>query len=97
MMMNRLEDLWKSANDGASSPVGHLELRPSAEESDDLLSAWYVERRNAIECEMLLDLSRSVLAKLVEELDPSRPAIRQARKLLRAIDRTLRLVESGEA
>ena len=23
MMMNRLEDLWKSANDGASTPIGH--------------------------------------------------------------------------
>jgi hypothetical protein len=97
MMMNRLEDLWMSADDGASSPVGHRDLCTSPGEADDLLDAWYVERRNAIECEILLDLSKTVLKKLLAESDASSAATRQARKLLRAIDRTLRLVESGEA
>ena len=92
-MMNRLEDLWNSADDGATTPIGPLETRTEAE-FDGLLDAWYLERRNSVECEILLDESRSLLRRLLAEEDLSLSGRKRARRMIRAIDRTLRMVES---
>jgi hypothetical protein len=93
-MMNRLEDLWKSADDGASAPIGPLGIRAESE-FDDLLDAWYVERRNSIECEILLDRAKDLIARLMAE-PPANPSRRkQARQLIQAIDRALRMVNTS--
>jgi hypothetical protein len=89
MMKNRLEDLWNSADDGASSPIGPLAIR-TGEEFDELLDAWYVERRNCIEFEILLDQSRRLMQQLLTEADVSPSGRKRARRLIRAIESTLR-------
>ncbi len=94
-MMNRLEDLWKSADDGASSPIGPLEIRTESE-FDDLLDAWYVERRNTIECEILLEHSRDLIARMLAESAASPSRTKQARRLIRAIDRAIRMVNTPD-
>jgi len=96
MMMHRLEELWQSADDGASAPVGPLETRTEAE-FDDLLDAWYVERRNSIECGILLDESRKLIERLLAESIVSPARRKRARRLIRAIDHTLRAVDSDES
>ena len=48
------------------------------------------------ECEILLDQSRSVLARLLARADPASSASKQARRLIRAIDRAARLAGPGE-
>jgi hypothetical protein len=93
--MNRIEEWWQSADDGASAPVGPLETRDEAE-FDGLLDAWYLERRNCIECEILLEQSRVLIARLMAELDASPNRKRQARRLIRAIDQTLRAVDARD-
>lgn len=95
-MTNRFEDLWDSADDGASTPLGPLEIRDRSG-TEALLEAWYVERRNSIECELVLGESRRLIARLLaeDELCPRRR--KKAARLLRAIDATLRLVNSVEA
>jgi hypothetical protein len=93
-MMNRLEDLWQSADDGASSPIGPLDVRRGAE-FDDLLDAWYIERRNSVECEILLEQAKELIATLASEAEQSPSSSRKARRLVRAIDRTLQMVNSG--
>lgn len=95
MMTNRLEDLWKSANDGASTPAGHPSSHPEGE-FDDLLDAWFLERRNSIEFEILLDESRKLIQCLLSEGDVSDSARKRARRLMKAIDRTLRTAETGD-
>ncbi len=96
MMTNRFEDLWNSADDGASSPIGPLDLHTDAD-FDGLLDAWYVERRNCIEFEILLDESRKLIRRLLAEADVSPSSLRSARRLMRAINQTLRAAETGEA
>ena len=95
-MMNRLEELWQSADDGASMPSGPLVTRTEAE-FDDLLDAWYVERRNSIECEILLDESRKLIERLLADSVVSPSKRKRARRLIRAIDHTLRTAESESA
>ena len=95
MMMNRLEDLWDSADDGATMPASPLEIRTEAE-FDGLLDAWYLERRNSIECEILLDESRELIRRLIAEDQISPARRKRARRLIRAIDRTLRMVDSQD-
>lgn len=94
-MMNRLEDLWKSADDGASSPIGPLQIRDESE-FDDLLDAWYVERQNSIECEILLEQSKELIVRLLSESDASRSRRKQARRLIRSINVVLRMVKSQD-
>jgi hypothetical protein len=94
-MMNRLEDLWQSADDGASTPFGPLEIRDESE-FDDLLDAWYVERRNSIECEILLDQSKALIRRLLVESNASPSRRKQARQLIRAIDRALMMLNSRD-
>ena len=89
MMQNRLEELWNSADDGASTPVGPLPGRTEAE-FDELLDAWYVERRNSIEFEILLDESLRLIQRLVNEGDVSASERKRARRLIRAIESTRR-------
>jgi hypothetical protein len=96
MMTNRFEDLWNSADDGASSPVRPLELHNEAE-FDGLLDAWFLERRNSIEFEILLDESRKLIRRLLAEADVTSGTRRSARRLIQAINESLRTAESGEA
>jgi hypothetical protein len=93
-MMNRLEDLWKSADDGASAPIGPLEIRTESE-FDDLLGAWYVERRNSIECEILLDRARDMIVRLLSDPSACSSRRKQARLLILAIDEALRMVNAS--
>jgi hypothetical protein len=95
-MKNRLEDLWKSAaDDGASTPLGPLGCRTEAE-FDQLLDAWFLERRNSIEFEMLLSQSRNLIARLLAEGSDSPGGRKKARRLLREIDRCFRAAKTGE-
>ena len=94
-MMNRLEDLWKSADDGASAPIGPLEIRTESE-FDDLLDAWYVERQNSIECEILLEQSRALILRLATEAAASPSRRKQARRLIRAIDQAIRTANARD-
>jgi hypothetical protein len=95
MIMNRLEDLWNAADDGASTPYGppgnHTES-----EFGDLLDAWFLERRNSIEFEILLDESRKLIGRLLAETEMSDSGRKRARRLIRAIDQTLRTTETRE-
>ena len=75
MMTNRFEDLWNSADDGASSPVSPLELHNEAE-FDGLLDAWFLERRNSIEFEILLDESRKLIRRLLAEVEANAKLLR---------------------
>jgi hypothetical protein len=93
MMTNRFEDLWNSADDGASSPIGPLGFHGEAE-FDGLLDAWYVERQHSIEFEILLDQSKKMIRRLLAEGDLSPESQRSARRLIRAITETLRTAES---
>jgi len=95
-MMNRLEDLWMSADDGASTPSGPTALRTEAE-FDDLLDAWFLERRNSIEFEMLLGQSRKLIARLLADGVTSPEGAKKARRLLREIDRCFRSAESDQS
>jgi len=92
MMTNRLEDLWKAANDGASTPSGPLPTHTEAD-FDELLDAWFLERRNSIEFEILLDESRKLIERLLSEGDVSDSGRRRARRLIKAIARTIRTAE----
>jgi len=95
-MMNRFEELWKSADDGASTPFGATTYRTEAE-FDQLLDAWFLERRNSIEFEMLLGQSRRVIARLLSEGAASPEGARKARRLLREIDRCFGIADADEA
>jgi hypothetical protein len=94
-MKNRLEDLWKSADDGASTPVGPLTIRPEAE-FDELLDAWYIERQNSIEFEILLDQSCKLIKQLLSDGDVSDSERRRARRLIQAINRSLKTAHADE-
>jgi hypothetical protein len=94
LMMNRLEDLWMSADDGASAPIGPLEIRAESE-FDDLLDAWYVERRNSIECEILLERAKNLIVRLLSESPVCPSKRKQARQLIHAIDQALRMVNTS--
>jgi len=93
MMKNRLEDLWNAADDGASTPASPLDLKTEAE-FDELLDAWFLERRNSIEFEILLEESRKLIERLLSESDVSASDRRRARRLIRAIKQTLRAAEA---
>ena len=95
MMNNRLEDLWNSADDGASSPIGTLANR-SESDFDDLLDAWFLERRNSIEFEILLDESRRLIERLLAEAEVPTSGRRRARRLIRTIKQTIRAAEAEE-
>jgi len=93
MMKNRFEDLWNSADDGASAPPSPLATRGEAE-FEELLDAWFLERRNSIECEILLDQSRKLIARLISDGDVTESGRKKAHRLILAINRTLRTAES---
>ncbi len=95
-MKNRLEDLWKSADDGASAPLGPVASRTQAE-FEQLMDAWFLERRNSIEFEILLGQSRKIIARLLAEGDAPAGAGKKARRLLRAIEQTLRTARADES
>jgi hypothetical protein len=95
MMTNRFDDLWNSADDGASTPIGPRTLQGDAE-FDGLLDAWYLERQHSIEFEILVDESRKMIQRLLAEADVSPESRRSARRLIRAINETLRAHESDE-
>ena len=94
-MTNRLEELWMSADDGAFAPVGPPGIRTEAD-LEHLLDAWSIERRNTIECEIVLDESLKLIKRLLYETEMSPTRRKQARRLLKAIDLTLRMVNSAE-
>jgi len=95
MMTNRLEDLWASADDGASSPVGPLSNRSEAE-FDELLDAWYIERQNSIEFEMLLDQSCKLIKKLLLEGEVSIAGQKRARQLIKAIQHSRKTAHADD-
>jgi hypothetical protein len=96
MMTNRFEDLWNSADDGASASLGPLEL-PNDAECDELLDAWFVERQHCIEFEILLAESRKMIRKLLTADDVTPESRRSALRLIRRISETLRTSKTGEA
>jgi len=80
-MINRFEDLWDSAGDGAFSPgcIGHPD-----DEVNALMDAWRRERQESTECRLYLQEMRRVLQKMIEvEKVPPRLR-RRAETLLRA-------------
>lgn len=86
-MKRRFDDLWSSApHDGASCPVRVIAARPEdGEEADLMIDAWYRERAVSIECSLLLDQARQMIANLLadDRVTPERQ--RQARRLLRVM------------
>ena len=56
------ELLRSAAGDGGSLPI---DVRPYRMDFDDLFEAWSIERSHSIECEMLLNLSRDTIARLM--------------------------------
>jgi len=95
-MRNRLEDLWKSAaDDGASMPLGPTVARTEAD-FDELMEAWFLERSNSIEYEMLLSQAHQMIAHLLSEGKDTPVGRKKARRLLREIDRCFRATKAGE-
>ncbi len=87
-MNSRFDDLWRTAaDDGASCPVGLDTARTGADgaEIDQLMNAWLSERTERIECSLVLDQARRLIAGMLAggELTPRRR--RQANRLIRAI------------
>ncbi len=95
MMTNRFEDLWNSADDGASSPIGPTHHHDEAE-FDGLLDAWSLERQQSIKFEILLDESRKMIRRLLAEADVSPRSRRSARRLIRAVNESLRTAPTDE-
>lgn len=88
MLINCLEDLWKTAaSDGASCPVGPSVSRTGAE-LDQIMEAWFLERSRSIESSLLLDQSRKLLERVLAGGPISANERRKARCLIRAIDRS---------
>ena len=83
-----LEDLLLSAaGDGGSVP---FRSKPPAMDAMDLFNAWSMEREQSVECEMLLNLSRAAIVRLLEsEKEPSPRRRRSALALIRKIDHRL--------
>jgi len=82
-MIDRLENLWKTAaGDGASIPVGMS--RPDCE-FDALLDAWFRERQDSIECRLYLDEAGRLLRELLDTETMPAQLRRRGRTLLRAI------------
>src|ERR1700751_6035014 len=81
-MVNRFEDLWKSAGDGAFSPVGTIQ--PDCD-TDALMDAWFRERQDSIECRLYLEEAQRLLRQVVM-VGKVPPRLRkQAKTLLRAV------------
>ena len=89
MRKNRFEDFWKSANDGASTPVGPMSALHD-DETSDLFDAWILERQNSVEFAILLKEAREMIARLLAEQSGSDARRRKARRLMQIIDLTLR-------
>jgi hypothetical protein len=83
-MTGRFEDLWNSADDGASSPVRVFATGTSADEVDHLIDAWFRERSDRIECSLLLDQARRLIHGLLAEGEMTPLRRRQATRFLRA-------------
>jgi hypothetical protein len=81
-MINRIEDLWDSAGDGAFSP-GNL-VRPD-DEVDALMDAWRRERQESTECRLYLEQMRRVLRKMIAVEKVSPRLRKRAETLLRAV------------
>jgi hypothetical protein len=81
-MINRFEDLWQSAGDGAFSPGSAV--HPD-HDVDALMDAWLKERQDSTECRLYLEEMGRVLRKLiaVEKVPPR--LRRRAKSLLRAV------------
>ena len=63
MSQSFIDELLRSAaGDGGSLPIN---AKPYRMDFDDLLNAWSIERSHSIECEMLLNLSRAIIARLM--------------------------------
>jgi len=92
-MKNRLEDLWKAADDGASTPLGPWATRTDAE-IDQLMDAWFQERHMSIEFEMLLKQSRRMIARLLSGAIDRPEGRKKAQRLLREIDRSIRAMKT---
>ncbi|WP_435009618.1 hypothetical protein P12x_000876 [Tundrisphaera lichenicola] len=88
-MKNRLEELWKAAEDGASVPLGPWMIQTGSE-IELIMDAWFRERHTSIELEILLSQSRAMIARLLSgEIDRTKSR-RSARRLLRKIDTMIR-------
>jgi len=86
-MKSRFEDRWSSAaDDGASCLAGVTMTRASDDaEVGQLLDAWYRERTERIECSLVLEQARRLIAGLVAEDGIAPERRRQADRLLRSI------------
>ena len=84
-----IESLLQSAgSDGSSVPAGPVGSGP---DSQLLLEAWGIERAHSIECEILLALSRQVIARILAN-QPGQTVtnLQTTRELIRQIDNRLR-------
>jgi hypothetical protein len=83
-MTGRFEDLWDSADDGASCPAHVFATGTSSDEVDHLIDAWFRERSDRIECSLLLDQARRLIVGLMAEGEMTPLRRRQAARFLRA-------------
>ena len=89
-MRNRLDDLWqKIADDGASMPLG-IDVVSPRDELEGLMKAWFHERGQKLEMELLLRQSRRLIARLAAGDCVSARDRRMAKSLLAAIKCALR-------
>lgn len=81
------EDFGTSAaGDGASCLVGVNASRMDAgAEAGELMNAWYSERAERIECLLLLEQARKIIASVLAETTVTPRDRRRARNLIRAI------------
>ena len=81
------ELLEMAAGDGGSA----VENQPTPwSDPGEILQAWSIERGHTIECEMLLNLSRAVIQRLMQQGPrPTPHDLRNSRVLLRQIERRL--------
>lgn len=85
-MNGRFEDLWSTAaDDGAACLSGIVTGRGGGVEVDELLDAWYRERTDRIECSLVLEQARRLLAGLLADGSVTPRRRRQAGRLIRAI------------
>ncbi len=95
MMINRLEDLWNAADDGASVPTDPRAYQ-SEVEIEQLMQAWCLERSRSIEAEMVLGQSRRLLRQIMAGGSMSAVDRSRVLSLIRSIDRTLRHSRADE-
>ena len=89
MSQNFIDELLRSAAGDGGSLL--MDARWHRTDFDDLLKAWTIERGHSIECEILLNLSRAAIARLMATGTDSSSAVDQdTTDLIREIDHRLR-------